>query len=642
MIPKIIIFGYTDYTVVNKKRIATCKTCGKKITDGGATTSNFVRHLKLHKERFEQYQMNKSVTSEPQQSPISQFMETRVGQYSMNHTQQKAINNAILSDLVIDCNLPLSVVENKSFRHFLSVVDSKYSPVCCRTLTSKVENLATERRSKLKTQLSNTDHVSVTVDIWSDRKMRGFLGVTVHCMEKDGERLQLKSNLLACDSVKGPHMAERICEQFEAICGEYGIKDKLDYIISDNAANMRKAFTVCFLIEQEDEVHDEDHLDDPELWNDLTLEDQQTVDATITKKQRLQCFAHTLQLVVGDGLKETKVMTPCLSKLLKISSLLHTNTTFKEVFEAEFGERGIPAAVNTRWNSTLRQVKAVVQCDHRKLSHVLEKAGHKELLFTVREWNKLKELVDILKPFGEATDMTQGEKIVTISSVVPSVLSLNHHLEQRKPHVHFLSGLVRSLQASLNKRFLGIFINVKMARTQDGITAPFSDPVYLKAAALDPAFSLMWVEHHVLVKEEVKEEVAQRVKELILEDATWTEQAVPLVDEKEREDYSLGQEDGLFAAYCKRQKKAVGTSPALQLSHYLDICEGQNALLFWAMNRKALPSLCRVAVRVLAVPASSALVERVFSHGGIIPRPHRAQMTDRLLANLLFCKCNAS
>ncbi|XP_038823451.1 uncharacterized protein LOC120023496 [Salvelinus namaycush] len=554
--------------------------------------------------------MNKSATSEPQQSPISQFMETRVGKYSMNHPQQNAINNAILSDLVIDCNLPLSIVENKSFRHFLSVVDSKYSPVCRRTLTSKVENLATKRRSKLKTQLSNTDHVSVTVDIWSDRKMRGFLGVTVHCMEKDGERLQLKSNLLACDRFKGPHMAERICEQFEAIC---------------------------------DEVHDEDHLDDPELWNDLTPEDQQIVDAAIgTTKQRLQCFAHTLQLVVGDGLKETKVMTPSLSKLSKISSLLHTNTTLKEVFEAEFGERGIPAAVNTRWNSTLRQVKAVIQCDHRKLSHVLEKAGHKELLFTVQEWNKLKELVDILKPFGEATDMTQGEKIVTISSVVPSVLSLNHHLEQRKPQVHFLSGLVRSLQASLNKRFLGIFINVKMARKQDGITAPFSDPVYLKAAALDPAFSLMWVEHHVLVKEEVKEEVAQRVKELILQDAAGTEQAVPLVDEEEREDHSLGQEEGLFAAYCKRQKKAVGTTPALQLSHYLDICEGQNALLFWAMNRKALPSLSRVAIRVLAVPASSAPVERVFSHGGIILRPHRAQMTDRLLSNLVFCKCNAS
>ncbi|KAK5901471.1 hypothetical protein CgunFtcFv8_026337 [Champsocephalus gunnari] len=86
--------------------------------------------------------------------------------------------------------------------------------------------------------------------------------------------------------------------------------------------------------------------------------------------------------------------------------------------------------------------------------------------------------------------------MVTISSVVPSVLSLNHHLEKLKPQVRFLSSLVRSLQVSLKKRFGGIFINVKMATlTQDGT-----------AAALDPAFSLMW-NHHVLVSLEVKAEV---------------------------------------------------------------------------------------------------------------------------------------
>lgn len=215
-------------------------------------------------------------------------------------------------------------MENKSFRHFLTVLDSKYSPVCRRTLTSKTENLAAERSSKLKAQLSSTDHVSVTVDIRSDQKMRGFLGVTAHWIEKEAERIQLKSNLLACNRFKGSHTAERICDQFEVICDEYNIKDKLHYIISDNAANMRKAFTVCFPAEQEDD-DDGDHLDDPELWHDLTLEDQQTVDAAMAKKQRLQCFAHTLQLVVGDGLKETKVASPSLSKLSKLSSLLHTS-----------------------------------------------------------------------------------------------------------------------------------------------------------------------------------------------------------------------------------------------------------------------------------------------------------------------------
>ncbi|CAL8254811.1 unnamed protein product [Boreogadus saida] len=108
------------------------------------------------------------------------------------------------------------------------------------------------------------------------------------------------------------------------------------------------------------------------------------------------------------------------------------------------------------------------------------------------------------------------------------------------------------------------------------------------------------------------------------------------------EDHSAVQQDGLFAAYRKRPKKDSVDSPALQLSHYLDKCKGQNALLFWAMNKSTLPSLFPVAMRVLAVPASSAPVERVFSHGGIILRPHRSQMSDTLLSKLIFCKCNSS
>ncbi|KAK7174096.1 hypothetical protein R3I93_001313 [Phoxinus phoxinus] len=174
-----------------------------------------------------------------------------------------------------------------------------------------------------------------------------------------------------------------------------------------------------------------------------------------------------------------------------------------------------------------------------------------------------------------------------------------------------------------------------MVQSQEVITTPFSDTVYLKAAALDPAFCLLWIEPHVLVNRDINAEVAQRVK-----DAEETEQPVPVPVPAEEELEDM-EGEGLFAAYHKRQKRDVGTPPAVQLSHCIDMAEGQNALMFWALNSKTLPSLFKVSIRVLAVPASSAPVERVFSHGGIILRPHRAQMTDRLLANLIFCKCNA-
>ena len=70
------------------------------------------------------------------------------------------------------------------------------------------------------------------------------------------------------------------------MCDECNIKDKLDYIISDNAANMRKALTVCFPTEQ-GEVHDDcDHLDDRELWHDFDLKDQKTINAVFLNNKK--------------------------------------------------------------------------------------------------------------------------------------------------------------------------------------------------------------------------------------------------------------------------------------------------------------------------------------------------------------------
>jgi len=40
------------------------------------------------------------------------------------------------------------------------------------------------------------------------------------------------------------------------------------------------------------------------------------------------------------------------------------------------------------------------------------------------------------------------------------------------------------------------------------------------------------------------------------------------------------------------------------------------------------------------VPASSAPIERVFSRGGIIMRPHRSSMSDKLLSTIVFLHCN--
>ena len=86
-------------------------------------------------------------------------------------------------------------------------------------------------------------------------------------------------------------------------------------------------------------------------------------------------------------------------------------------------------------------------------------------------------------------------------------------------------------------------------------------------------------------------------------------------------------------------------STLAEYQKYLAMCQCgddvHDCLLFWKRNMIELPKLFELAMKVQSVPATSAPVERVFSHGGIIMRPHRARLNDTMLSNIVFLKCNA-
>lgn len=50
--------------------------------------------------------------------------------------------------------------------------------------------------------------------------------------------------------------------------------------------------------------------------------------------------------------------------------------------------------------------------------------------FSVCEWNQSFDLGTVLSPFAEATDLIEGEKMVTITMLVTTVLDLNTNLLQ--------------------------------------------------------------------------------------------------------------------------------------------------------------------------------------------------------------------
>jgi hypothetical protein len=460
--------------------------------------------------------------------------------YSHRHPRQAAITNALINDLIVGCSLPLSLVENDHFRHFLHVIDSRYTPAARATLSTSLERTATVLKEKLKEELKHTNTVNVTIDIWSDRKMRGYMATTVHYVSvsrlsttsanlKDKQLCNIKSGLLAIERFTGSHTGEKIAAHFEAVLESYELRDKIDYIVTDNAANMRKAFTVCFPKFDETTAADPsdngetetvDDVDDPETWEQLPDNEMTSVnniiDATC-RKERLSCFCHSLHLTVSDGLSDTKCVSTAIAKSSKLSSLLHKSSSFKDSFEKHFGKnKGIPATVNTRWNSTLRQIQAIVSLDQQELTTMLENDGHRNLIFTPREWAQLTELCDILEPFAEATNITQGNKTATISNVLPATLSLRTHLLEWKNKAKYCQPVVKALLSSLQTRFSGMFNKATPPRCRTLIPNhpnddKFGSDIYFIATILDPKFRLCWLNVDVQGSAREKNDLKQEV-----------------------------------------------------------------------------------------------------------------------------------
>ena len=105
------------------------------------------------------------------------------------------------------------------------------------------------------------------------------------------------------------------------------------------------------------------------------------------------------------------------------------------------------------------------------------------------------DVCDILRRFGEATDLTPGDKSVTISFVVPTGLDLYSHLHRCHATSRHCRSLVNALKKSLQTRFLGIFEKCKMFSPFCDETVLFSENVYFMAAVLNPVFACHWVDN---------------------------------------------------------------------------------------------------------------------------------------------------
>ncbi|CAB4423675.1 unnamed protein product [Rhizophagus irregularis] len=258
--------------------------------------------------------------------------------------------------------------------------------------------------------LGNTcESASLTTDLWTAKSKHGYIGITLHWLSED---FQVYDCLLCMERMQYPHTGTNIVSFLKKKVAEFGLEEKITCVVTDNGSNMVNAIN---------------------QWDGV---------------KRLPCAAHTLQLSINRAFQKTNIYIKRIKCLVhfftsspKQSKRLdnaqkecqrHKNTSLQDISDNSSDDSDDDYGTNEQnskyhsWNRLLKLRKAIEwlgatlplsdnyddRADGRRL---------KKRLLLPHEWNLLKQIVDLLEPFEDATTYFSGTSYATLSIIYPLI-----------------------------------------------------------------------------------------------------------------------------------------------------------------------------------------------------------------------------
>ena len=163
------------------------------------------------------------------------------------------------------------------------------------------------------------------------------------------------------------------------------------------------------------------------------------------------------------------------------------------------------------------------------------------------------------------------------------------------------------------------------------------------ASILDPRFKLRWCTE--AEKDDLRGLLCQKVSELnsngevVQVEQQQGEAPEPQCKRKRLECSQLFQ----FMSTTPEVPSTDSEPAESELRSYFDSPSepiSSNPLIYWSNNKDKYKRLCVIAQNVLALPASSAPVERLFSIAGKVFRLDRCRLAHNRFSHMMFIRCN--
>ena len=434
------------FTIENQKSsTAKCNVCEADVPRGGKSvstynTTNLSNHLKKHdKEHAELEQLKRQQQAQgPQQQSIADLLEKKKKEkLSSDTTRAKAITQKVLGVIVKDSK-PFTIVTDEGFTELLEYFEPRYEiPSRKHMAETALPELYNKVSSLLVEKLKEVKHMSLTTDIWSsDVCPMALISLTVHWLS--AENYAFNSAVLNVKHCPGSHTALLIPDTMRGMLADWKIPlEKVHVVLRDNASNMRKGMSEVPV-------------------------------------KSLGCLAHTLQLVVNEGLLAQRSISDALANGRRIVTHFKHSTVSMDHLEKIQEDMNQPTKrlqqdVKTRWNSSLYMIKSLLE--QKRVLCAFDADHGLPATLSANEWSLLDKTARVLEPFEEITQIISAADS-TAADVIPAISVLKLGLSQETSADSGIKTMKRTLLEAVNRRF---------SSTED-------EPLYSVATLVDPRY----------------------------------------------------------------------------------------------------------------------------------------------------------
>ncbi|XP_065314825.1 zinc finger BED domain-containing protein 4-like [Gordionus sp. m RMFG-2023] len=473
--------------------------------------------------------------------------------------------------------------------------------------------------------------ISLKLDI-ATRYDRSILGINIQFID-NGE---IKLRTLCMKEIKERHTSEYLKKIILDVLNEHEIRiDQIYTITTDNAANMIKLIKLLIHHDEEDDEDDilNDYLDNDNLNNNddiivneneepfFNIENINLVPHTRSMLMGIRCASHTFQLAINDCIKNSNEIV-IINKARNICKKIRNQTTMSILSKLNLKKPLIDCC--TRWNSIYLMLERLLELKNF-CQEISAQSNDREKCLSENEWKIISDILKALYPSYILTKYIQSEQMTMGDFYAAWIKCI---MQTSKIDTSFAKLLVCTIKARE--------INLK-------------NEVFCSAIYLDPRYNvfLSFEEKDIAKKHLYKTwNLIQNLNNQNIENLdtipTCSHSKDNLDDDFEdllmsHESLNKNSSQGI-----ENYNKCVEIEYIIRSFDNIERLEKDaNLLNYWGNVKNSMPELYKLAMVVLAVPATQVSVERAFSSLKFILSAQRTKLNPEILENILVIRSNS-